>query len=91
MSREIVIKYELLLIKYEFNLQSKEISSNTVLRLAEQSIIYDSSPVRKWILNKILKCFDFTISFFRALFKRWVNNKYKLDESSLLHVFYSIL
>ena len=34
MSREIVIKYELLLIKYEFNLQSKEISSNTVLRLA---------------------------------------------------------
>ena len=35
--------------------------------------------------------FDFTLSFFQALFKRWVNNKLKLDESSLLHIFYYIL
>ena len=31
---------------------------------------------------------DFTLSFFQALFKRWVNNQFKSYESSLLHIFY---
>ena len=31
---------------------------------------------------------DFTLSFFQALFKRWVNNQFKSYESSLLHNFY---
>ena len=41
--------------------------------------------------RRFLNIFEFTLSFFQALFKRWVNNKLKLDESSLLYIFYYIL
>ena len=47
------------------------------------------------ILEKNLKkkqtIFEFTLSFFQALFKKWRNNKPKLDQSSLLHIFYYTL
>ena len=41
--------------------------------------------------RRFLNIFEFTLSFFQALFKRWVNNKPKLNYSSLLHIFYYIL
>ena len=40
MLREIVIKHE-------FNIESREISSDTAMSLALQSLIYDSRPDRK--------------------------------------------
>ena len=41
--------------------------------------------------RRFLNIFEFSLSFFQAFFKRWVNNKLKLDKSSLLHIFYYIL
>ena len=52
MLREIVIKHE-------FNIESREISSDTAMSLALQSLIYDSRPDRKWISKKIPKCIWF--------------------------------
>ena len=44
-------------IKYEPNLQSTGISSNTALSFAKQSLIYDIRPDQKQISEKIPKCF----------------------------------
>ena len=46
-------------IKYEPNLQSTGISSNTALSFAKQSLIYDIRPDQKKISEKIPKCFWF--------------------------------
>ena len=41
--------------------------------------------------RRFLNIFELSLLFFQALFKRWVNNKLKLNESSLLYIFYDIL
>ena len=74
------------------NLITRKISNNTALSLAQQSwpkvnFCLAESEFQRRLLN----IFEFTLSFFQLLFKRWVNNKPKLDESSLLHIFYYIL
>ena len=120
-SREIIIKYDLLLnIHLASNLGKfrvirlwvwpSKVSFTTVVLV--ESLIYDSRPARKSHLRqsscskisfttvvlleiefqrRFWNIFYFTLSFFQALLKRWVNNKLKLNESSLLHIFYYIL
>ena len=41
--------------------------------------------------RKFWNIYKFTLLLFQALFKRGINNKTKIDESSLLHIFYYIL
>ena len=46
-------------MKYELNLQYRKILGNTALSLAQQSLIYDNRPDRKWISKNISKHFWF--------------------------------
>ena len=50
-----------------------------------------AKPGESGFQRRFLNIFEFAFLFFQALFKRRVNNKSMLDESSLLHIFYYIL
>ena len=41
--------------------------------------------------KRFLNILEFILSFFQALFKRWANNKRKLDESFLPHIINTII
>ena len=66
MSHKIVIKYDYL--------QYFEISSNTAL--LEFGLAKSNLRQSFWLKVKF-KVFHFTLPFFQALFKRWINNKIK--------------
>ena len=89
MSREIIKDYFLLNIYLISNLGKFRAMQLWIWpsKLSFRAVILIKSEFqnRFWII------FDFILSFFQSLFKRWVNNKLKLDESSLLHIFYYIL
>ena len=89
-SREIVTKYDSLL--------NMNLISNLGKFRAIQLWVWPSKvsfttvvPTEKEFQRRFQNIFDFTLLFFQALLKRRKNNKLKLDESSLLRVFYYIL
>ena len=88
-SREIIKHYFLLNIYLISNLGKFRAMQLWIWpsKLSFRAVILIKSEFqnRFWII------FDFILSFFQSLCKRWVNNKLKLDESSLLHIFYYIL
>ena len=84
MSREIVIKYNLLLnMNLIFNLGNFRAIRLWIWpgKVSFTTVVLTRSKFQRRFRN----VFDFTLSFFQSFSKRWVN------ESSLLHVFYYIL
>ena len=86
-SREIVIKYDLLLnMNLIYNL-----GKIRAMRLWAWPKKVSFKTVESEFQTRVWNIIGFTLPFIQIFFKRWVNNKLKLYESFLLHIFCYII